>query len=608
MILRSLTLLLIFTLCSTARPQNFDRLAELSTQAAEDLRAERLPELEAQQQRMQQTLAQVEAYLRQTSSPAVREGWLQYLLAEELRSALQANDPARLVDVGGRLADRLRAPYPGLERRPLQQLRSAAQSLSDAAEYRDPDQVIRGIERQLQILSQLFDRMEEIPTALDAAAAGRIVSILHRTGQAPQLIERVRATFDESNLQIHASEAFINDAVGRTVFEQQPVRQALLGTQIRGTSWLRGYVGADVVPSAQGAAIRLVLNADFHSNTTGFNRRVRIDTVSSAPVTAAKTLIINHEGIDQSATHVTGRINTTLCSVDHPLGIVRRIARRQAQEQQPVAERIATRRLHSELAESFDARLDASLDDNAAQAFQRTGTYFERLGLPEPEQRWSSDSQFVHVSLRQWDQGQLAAIRQPPTVPRNSYLTVQMHESALDNVAASVISGRKMDNHQLREMLVAAGIPEYRLESDQGEDGEDALNARTEITFADFRPVVFEARDNHIRFGLRGTQFSDGEREINRPLEIAATYVPEQRDGFTVLSRQGEVSVDFPGLQRLGVTEIALRRSIQRRFGKLFPPTMFDEPIVLPPSVPGDRSLRVTDLTAREGWLTIQFR
>ena len=69
-----------------------------------------------------------------------------------------------------------------------------------------------------------------------------------------------------------------------------------------------------------------------------------------------------------------------------------------------------------------------------------------------------------------------------------------------------------------------------------------------ELEFARLRPIIFEARDQTIKLGIRGARFTQGKRTIRQTLEITANYQPARMaDGTSVLVRQGDVEVDFPG-------------------------------------------------------------
>jgi hypothetical protein len=127
------------------------------------------------------------------------------------------------------------------------------------------------------------------------------------------------------------------------------------------------------------------------------------------------------------------------------------------------------------------------------------------------------------------------------------------------------------------------------------------------------QPIVFEARDQTIRVGVRGSRFAQGNRELKQSMEITATYEPARTgEGKMILIRKGEVEVNFPGGKRLTVSQAGLKRTIQKKFNKLFPDTLLNRALEVPASTQVDALRgrvfwpRVVD--ARDGWLTIAVR
>jgi hypothetical protein len=133
-----------------------------------------------------------------------------------------------------------------------------------------------------------------------------------------------------------------------------------------------------------------------------------------------------------------------------------------------------------------------------------------------------------------------------------------------------------------------------------------------EIDFSNFRPVVFELRDQKVRVGIRGTRFKQGERELKRPVEITTQYTPARMDnGQMLLVRSDKVDVEFPGTRRT-VQQIALRRAIEKSFSGRFPETLLDRPIAVPSTVQAEnlrgRVFQPALIDARDGWMSIGLR
>ena len=95
--------------------------------------------------------------------------------------------------------------------------------------------------------------------------------------------------------------------------------------------------------------------------------------------------------------------------------------------------------------------------------------------------------------------------------------------------------------------------------------------------------MIFEARDQTLRVGVRGTRFAQGSRELDRAMEITAIDKPAiGDDGTMILIRVDEVGVVFPGRTRLSVSQAGLKATIQKKFSKIFPETLLDRPLEVP--------------------------
>jgi hypothetical protein len=230
----------------------------------------------------------------------------------------------------------------------------------------------------------------------------------------------------------------------------------------------------------------------------------------------------------------------------------------------------------------------------------------QRLALEEPMQLWSStDVELVVEALfRRHDQLSTVVTRPPVTQPYD--VAIQIHESAIGNALATVLAGRTLSEQRLEELLDKAGLQSEGDESSEAADDEPPF----EIDFARLRPIIFEAREQTIRLGVRGTRFAQGNRELKRAMEITALYEPMKTDlGNTLLMRKGDVGVDFPGGRRLTMAQAGLRRTIEKKFSGVFPETLLSQALVLPSDAEVEslrnREFHARGIDAQDGWITV---
>ncbi|MDB4634217.1 hypothetical protein OAG76_02305, partial [Rubripirellula sp.] len=130
--------------------------------------------------------------------------------------------------------------------------------------------------------------------------------------------------------------------------------------------------------------------------------------------------------------------------------------------------------------------------------------------------------------------------------------------------------------------------------------------------FSQLRPIVFEARDQVVRVGVRGRRFTKGTRVLQKALEVTADYKPTKlEDGTVVLKRDGKVKVDFGG-KKLSISEAGMKPVIEKSFGKVFPDVILERAIKVAEDAKME-SLRGLEFRPRlvqadGGWLTIAIR
>ena len=246
-----------------------------------------------------------------------------------------------------------------------------------------------------------------------------------------------------------------------------------------------------------------------------------------------------------------------------------------------------------------------------------------RLDLSEPTRQIGSTDNAIYLEATLASEGQLAApglsrfASTRPTLSGRYDVALQLHETVIDNVISPVLAGRTMTETQINKLLQRTPIAQSSSSKDSGSNTDDDDDDKEkdeppfEIDFARLRPIVFEARDQTIKLGIRGTRFAQGRRELKQSLEITATYTPARMpDGTAMLIRSGKIKVDFPSRKRkLSVSQTGLKKTIEKKFANVFPEMLLHRDLQVPPTVKleaiAGRSFRPETIDARDGWITL---
>jgi len=623
------------------------------------------PSLEESSRLVVAAVAEFETYLNQRTNSQRAADWLDYVRTDALVDAIGANKPASEIATAARdLHNRLVGDVVGLEMLPLQKLRQETETLLAALRFADREGAVRQVEQQIESLVERLANGNGNSSAEESAAISALVQSLDQSNQVPDLVNEAYKAYAHPNLVVTVAGHVVQSAIQREVDRQRPVRDCILGTRIIGNGRLQGRVEGKLVPCDGRVQIDLVLTGRFRSDTVGYNGPVRLPTISNGNITAIRSLWVGELGTDISPPSSVVSFQSQITSIQHPLRIVRRIASNQVAQKKSRAEAIGREKFRNEVVSDFTRQTTEALQglsDRPADSrpIEQIQVRFARLNLDPPVRSIGSTANTVRIAAIQRTGKQLGAPDEPPTFhdivgtrlastqnqqsstpvsslpnrfkPEPSFnpgsydsfdAVIQVHESLIDNVAARILAGRTFTGNQIDALLAQrdrSKLPsilkklntEAILPKLSGEEPADEAES-FEIDFSRFRPIVFEARDQSVRIGIRGTRFSQDGRELRSALEITATYVPEEENGHLVLRRSGDVGVDFPGGRRLTVQQVALRRSIQRLFSERFPEKFLDLPLIVPPSVPlshlWGKLYHAHQIDARNGWLSISVR
>tara|TARA_R110002049_G_scaffold4601_5_gene32556 strand:+ start:768764 stop:770659 length:1896 start_codon:yes stop_codon:yes gene_type:complete len=596
-----------------AQLSEFDR-SSVATQLrslSENLSAEDLPDLPIAKQAVSQSHEQLNLYFSRHASPENWAAWLNYIDINPLMELIESDtDDRRDLAALGREAlgvgQRLVGLAPGLEREPLRDLRRSLDQLVAALRFHD-ERSLEIIGQQMNALAERIEQIEGVPTPDDEAAINALISTLHGSGQVPVMVEKLRSVFAKPNIAVWVSEDAVRQIVDRPIDEQSPVNDCILGTRIAGDARLTGMVTADLLPSLGTVRMRVQMSGCVNSINKGYNGPVVLRTSGIGQVYASREITFNESGVQMQPAIADVSLTTNVDEIQHRLRLVRRIAKKRAAEQKPLADVIAKKKLHDRIGEEFTKETDATANVSVPDFMEKVRPVLYRLDLSEPPRFWGStdDALFVNSVFRRRDQ--IGSAVHAPPLSTVFEAAVQVHESVVNNAVAPILAGRTLNEAKMNELIEQAGgtIP---AKSEVSEDEEE--EPPFEIDFSRARPVIFEARQQRVRIGIRGTRFAQGRRELKRPMEITAVYAPAtMADGRMVLVREGEVDVDFPGGRRLTVAQAGLKGTIKKKFADVFPPMLLDQPITVPDTVQVDalrgRVYHPNWIAANDGWLSL---
>ncbi|MCA9140303.1 MAG: hypothetical protein KDB00_26210 [Planctomycetales bacterium] len=586
-------------------------IAEAAQQSATQLDPNRIVDLETTRDDFLAAAENLRLHLTRTASDENAQAWIKYLEIDPVLKGIESDaSDTDLALMSIRVSQKATGVHPGLEVPAVTRIRSAAEAYSNSLRFHRKENTTKALAVQLNRFAEQWASIESDPSPDEIATLRLLLDLLQRTGQNVDLVDRTRQRFSSANLHITVGDGLIQRTVNRNVNQCSPVRDCILGTRIVGDALLTGNVTATLRPSIGSVRMQIALSGSVNTVNKGYNGPVQLRTSGNGQVYATRMIQISESGVSMEPVVTTGSLSTRIDAIEHPLRLVRRIARKKAAEQKPKADQIGHRKFIARVTDSFTEETDEALSQPMPDLMGQAQPYLRRLDFVEPSRTIGSTdrSLFLYATVRK--DNQLAAPLPPPPVRVENDATIQLHESIVDNTIGTLLAGRTMTRTELEQMAKKAkrNSADKTVTTTQ-EDEEPEF----EIDFDRSRPIIFEAREGKLRVGIRGTRFSQGSRELKRPLEIVAVYQPVwTQSGQMLLERVDEVQINFPGTKQLSVAQAGLRGSIKKGFADAFPQNLMDKPWIIPADVkaPALRGMhfRPSYFDANDGWLTLGVR
>lgn len=589
-------------LSATSSDPTSRRLQTIVIQAIESLDPTKIPNLEASKQRLSEAVVRLENYLNPSSTNG--QAWSKFLKLDTLKEELISERPNVATMVV--LETNMKQNYPGLEYSHYAEVRQGIGEVVRALRYGyAPDKAIEQLKVKLKQLHESLDEPVAGAGTDRSFAIGLMANYLHEMNQAPAALAQIRQQFSTPNIQVQVREGLINRLVSRPVNEPNAVNECLLGTRVIGRAFLTGNVHADLQPMVGGVSLRLNMDANVTTRSNGYNRGVVFGTTAHSPVHATKTIFVTPSGISSTSASVATNLQTSINTIDHRFRIVRRIAKRKAAEQKPLADSIAQGRLQNRIYGQYEQQVEEQLAVARVQLSKlqsQTPPELIRLGIPMPTYSFNSDDTAVHGHVRQAGPFQLAAF-QPSTIspPNNCDVVVEAHQSALVNALDLVLGDRAIRSADLDDYARQAtgSVPE---EIQKEADGE-----AWSITLATYRPVEIELEDSKVTIKLRVSQMTRGQQTLEDGAFVTAVYAPSYSNGVLTLTRQGEVDVSFARATR-GLRVVTLRSFLKGKFDMFFKEQIVTQRLDLANRFPKLPKFNLAVMKIDNGWLQLGWQ
>jgi hypothetical protein len=609
---------------ATVRAEQVD-LGELLSTAAENFEPVSEEQVAEAKSELEQTSTALESYLRPQSTNGKK--WLTYLKWDAYRQALSADGEFEFKPLVATY-QQLNKDNNGLELKPFRAVSAAMQHYIDVAAMAGQEDQGQIYGDQLEALAIELERYSESTTANNAAAIGRRLDVLSGLGQAPELVDAVRQQFSQPNAFVTVSTDLLRAAANKPIDRRDPITDVILGTRIRGNGRTTGKVSLRTVPSDDKAIIQLDTDGRVVSQNVGRNGPAIIRTTGYTDFDAKVVVELNENRFVAYPARVSAKTRSNIHSVSKAGGglgsrMVSSIGTQKAHEKQGQANRIAAN--HAET--RISRRMTDEIDDRLAKAWKRYQTDYRlplvRRGAAPDYTRFSTTDNALDYESTQATRGQLAANSAPPELPADTDLVARLHESAINNYTAALLSGATLSETEAGAGTKAdVNLPQYIKDAwknrmdEKAEEESDAEFEPWSLTFRNGRPITVSFVDGKVALTLHISKLVSGDDTFDR-WDVTATYTPELSDGGVTLTRDGELTVLPTGFDPekggLGSRDVAVRSNLTKVLtersdqGRGIPQTINVKPLEPKDELENVGTLPVTTFASGDGWLTVAW-
>ncbi|MEC7602455.1 MAG: hypothetical protein VX668_00435, partial [Planctomycetota bacterium] len=502
--------------------------------------------------------------------------------------------------------DYLRRKHEGLEMAHFTDVRSALNDFINASNFTRQ-------ENQVQLYAELLDDLKEAvkvanqtPSAASNSTLGRILGTLEAAGQVPDLVSDVRSHFGQPNLMARVSNSFIVRNTEQTIDDQREVSEEILGSQQTGEAHTLGTVTLNTVTNPDQAELKAVLEATTTAQNIGRRSIGNLGTIvihsdSESQATASKSILIDDGHLSSTAARARATTRTKINKVSAPR-FISKFATRQVHRKKGKAESIASQRVARRLEDQFDERVSESVGQANDNVTKEVRYPLIRLDAYPEAMNFSTTEEDLNLEVVQAGQFQVGTTDEAPPISDDSDAALVVHQSAINNLAESILGGKTITDRMAAELLEVAN---------QGDLPEEFSVDRTNpwsITLAKYQPVTVELGDSKITVNIRGNRFRRGGSSVNDMIQVSATYHIEKTSKGVKLSREGDVELTYPGKEQLTVEQTAVKSFLLVKFNYLFKDSAETTGVQFPGRFEDKAPMELAVFEMSSGWLSLAWK
>jgi hypothetical protein len=536
-------------------------------------------------------LANLDGALANADSAA---GWREYLLLGELGEAAaeRSSDDSRR-EVARRVMERLDtdrltpAQRAFLVNGPAAELGAALRGM--AAETLESADLLAEVERYEQLRHPSQGRHVAVSVRRLAESSWP---------EEQRLGRQLDAYYRNCNLRVAIAGELLTRLLPPQPDAEEPVRTTILGNPVSGWGTTRTSVAVRLLPDPRRLRLQLETRGEIDSTTVARSGPVAIHSDNRGAFSAVKPLVIDLRGVTAEPTMIAADNNSRLTGIHSrydrlPLvgALVREYARGEHDRSREAARRESEGQIRSAAGGRIDSAVQSQLGEVNEALDSRLLDVLRGLSLEPQWMLAETTEQRLTARLRLASDAQLGAHTPRPRAPSDSLASLQVHETALNNLLEGLqLAGRTFTALELCQ-LIGERLNLSNVSPPEG------IRDDLKFTFAAEDAVQVKCEAGRIEIALRLAELTlEGKRWRN--LLVRAYYRAEAAGPNVEIVRDG--SIQLAGERLSPRSQIVLRGLFSRVFdrdARFGPGDLFDRPELT--------GLGVTQFVVQDGWIGV---
>jgi hypothetical protein len=414
-----------------------------------------------------------------------------------------------------------------------------------------------------------------------------------------KLAHRFDIHYRNANARFAISASLLNRLVPEQRATSETVNETIMGAPVSGNSTTSTALSVQLIPDPQKWQFNLVAAGTIDSQTQTTHGPATFAHRNQAAYSVRKHVTVDPRGlhVEPAVAEVDNAGNLTgLRTTFDAIPILRAVVRNYAISEHDANMGRANWETRQRVADRATQRVDQEADPRIVKAEENfSHTLIEplkRLSLDPTAMTMATTSTRLQLRSRLAGGDQLGANTARPEAPSDSLVSVQVHESAINNLLERLeLAGRTFTLPELHRWLANKfGNKDAKIPDD--------LPEGVQITFAQYNPIRVHVDGDRMEVVLNIVDIHQGNRHW-REFEVRAPYRPTIDGMHAAFVRDG--AIELGGLYK-GKPEVALRGIFSKVLSRERKLELVPERVVKDSRLAG---LQVTQLAVEDGWIAV---